>query len=93
MIPIGGGRFVRPTCDVCGVDVAHEPGWPYCHEHSMTDTERHTYIVHPGTGTVLRLVECVRVTIPDDVLDTLTGDDYFDDVTVCEWAEQYGVAL
>ena len=50
-----------------------------------------TYIVHPGTGTVLLSSECVTVTIPGDVLDGLTGDDYFDDVTVCEWAERCGV--
>ncbi len=48
------------------------------------------YIVHPGTGTIIAVDECVIVTVPDEMLDTLDGDDYFDDERICELAEEIG---
>lgn len=48
------------------------------------------YIVHQGTGTVIAVDECVIVTVPDELLDTLDGDDYFDDTAICEYAEEHG---
>lgn len=40
MIPIGGGRFVRPTCEGCGCELdALEPGWNYC--EACSEPERH----------------------------------------------------
>lgn len=47
------------------------------------------FVVHPGTGTVLRADECETVTVPDDMLALLTGDDYFDDSTIVEYATRY----
>jgi hypothetical protein len=48
------------------------------------------YIVHPGTGTVIAVDECVIVTVPSEVTDSLSGDDYFDDERICELAEEQG---
>lgn len=48
------------------------------------------YIVHPGTGTVIAVDECVIVTVPSEVTDSLSGDDYFDDERICELAEEIG---
>lgn len=47
------------------------------------------YVVHPGTGTVLRADECVTVNVPNDILALLTGDDYFDDTAIVEYATRY----
>lgn len=49
-----------------------------------------TYIVHPGTGTVISADECVIVNVPDEVLTATSGDDYFDDDDICEYAEEHG---
>ena len=48
------------------------------------------YIVHQGTGTIIAVDECVIVTVPDELLDTLDGDDYFDETAICEYAEEHG---
>jgi hypothetical protein len=48
------------------------------------------YIVHQASGTVFVADHCVIVDVPDEVLTSLDGDDYFDDDTVCEYAETHG---
>lgn len=51
------------------------------------------FIVHTGTGTIIDASECVIIDTEDfsgSFTDTLTGDEYFDDGTVCEYAEEHG---
>jgi hypothetical protein len=48
------------------------------------------YIVHEGTGTVIAVDECVIVDVPEEVLTTLDGDDYFDEYKICEYASENG---
>ncbi len=48
------------------------------------------FIVHRGTATVINAHECAIVDISDEVLDSMTGDDYFDDQVVLDLAEQNG---
>jgi len=48
------------------------------------------YIVHEGTGTVIAVDECVIVDVPEELLATLDGDDYFDDNKICEYASENG---
>jgi hypothetical protein len=49
-----------------------------------------TYIVHEGTGTIIDASECVLVDVPQVTLDTLTGDDYFDDEVITGLASEIG---
>jgi len=49
-----------------------------------------TYIVHQGTGTIIDASECVLVDVPQVTLDTLTGDDYFDDEVITGLASEIG---
>lgn len=53
-------------------------------------------IVHIGTGTIIDASECVVV--DTDLFDNedkarLTGDDYFDDSAVCDFAERLGTPV
>lgn len=48
------------------------------------------YIVHQGTGTVIAADECIIVDVPNVLLETLSGDDYFDEVRICEYADTHG---
>jgi hypothetical protein len=48
-----------------------------------------TYIVHPGTGTVIASDECVIVNVPDEVLDNVPDDEEHDDVIV-DYAKENG---
>lgn len=49
-----------------------------------------TYIVHQGTGTIIDADECVVVKLSDAMLDTMSGDDYFDDTEVLRLAAVVG---
>jgi hypothetical protein len=49
-----------------------------------------TYIYHEGTGTIIDASECVLVDVPQVTLDTLTGDDFFDDEVVAGLASDIG---
>ena len=48
------------------------------------------YIVHAGTGTVISADECVIVNVPDEMLEAMSGDEYFDDSGVVSLAEENG---
>jgi len=48
------------------------------------------YIVHEGTGTIISADECVIVSVPREILDAMSGDDYFDDQQVLDLAVEAG---
>lgn len=48
-----------------------------------------SFIVHPGTGTVIATDECVIVNVPDEVLDTMPDDEEGDEF-ICEFADEHG---
>ena len=53
-------------------------------------------IVHVGTGTILRVAECLLVDpagFAQEDLARLSDDEYFDDGVICEIAERCGVAV
>lgn len=47
-----------------------------------------SFIVHPGTGTVIATDECVIVTVPSELFED-NEDDEHDDL-ICEYAEEHG---
>jgi hypothetical protein len=51
---------------------------------------RNFFVVHVGTGTVISADECVIVGVPDEMLESMSGDDYFDDSDVISLAEDNG---
>lgn len=46
------------------------------------------YIVHLGTGTILAAHECVTVELTDEMIDAMSGDDYFDEQLILSIAER-----
>jgi len=54
-------------------------------------------VVHPGTGTIIDADECVfldtDIDLTEEEHELLTGDDYFDDIAICDIAEALGKKL